>query len=215
MIIKVVTPNTSIQHSANIFCLHESLVILYQNRTHLRGVWCSLPNIGGSKFRTAAAALPWHVKTIQMVPLLKALKLIKGSFIQFCDAGLRCWPSEFSDLVLASLHPPLLHPVTVTTRDQAFHNITLFSFLQPYLYFLSCLCLLSLMPSPKSRQWVQRLFVILKYLVKKFRTEYMDTPHHSPPTDGWLQNERQWGSKKCDPRPRLGVVSGEFRCKTV
>ena len=102
-----------------------------------------------------------------MVPLLKALKLIKGSFIQFCDVGLRCWPSEFSDLVLASLHhPPLLHPVTGTTRDQTFHNTTIFSFL----YFLSCL--LSLMPSPKSRQWVQRLFVILKYLVKKFRTEY-------------------------------------------
>ena len=111
------------------------------------------------------------VKTIQTVPLLKALKLIKGSFIQFCDVGLRCWPSEFSDLVLSSLHhPPLLHPVTGTIRDLTFHSITIFSFIQTYLYFLSCL--LSLMPSPKSRQWVQRLFVILKYLVKKFRTEY-------------------------------------------
>ena len=52
-------------------------------------------------------------------------------------------------------------------------------------------------------------------IVKKFRTEYIDTPHHSPPTDGWLHNERQFSSKKFDPRPRLGVVSGEFRCKTV
>ena len=128
MIIKVVTPNTSIQHSANIFCLHESLVILYQNRTHLRGIWCSLPNIGGSKFRAAAAALPWHVKTIQMVPLLKALKLIKGSFIQFCDAGLRCWPSEFSDLVLSSLHhPPLLHQTPSPAPDFSQHRTILFS----------------------------------------------------------------------------------------
>ena len=147
MIIKVVTPNTSIQPT---FSVYTSPLSFYIKTEHISAAFdaaCQILEDQNSGLLPAAP--PWHVKTIQMVPLLKALKLIKGSFIQFCDVGLRCWPSEFSDLVLS------FHPVTVTIRGHTFHNITLFSFLQPYLYFLSYQ--LSLMPSPKSREWVQRL----------------------------------------------------------
>ena len=142
MIIKVVTPNTSIQPTFSVYPSPLSFYIKTEHSSAVCDAACQILEDQNSGL--LLAALPWHVKTIQMVPLLKALKLIKGSFIQFCDVWLRCWPSEFSDLVLSSLHhPPLLHPVTDTTRDQTFHNITLFSFLLPYLYFLSYL--LSLM----------------------------------------------------------------------
>ena len=71
-------------------------------------------------------------------------------------------------------------------------------FSQHHNILFSLTCLLSLMPSPKSRQWVQRLFVILKYLVKKFRTEYTS----SFTTYWWMVT--QWasvGQQKVWPPP--------------
>ena len=158
MIIKVVTPNTSIQPTFSVYPSPLSFYIKTEHSSAVCDAACQISEDQNSGL-LLLAALPWHVKTIQMVPLLKALKLIKGSFIQFCDVGLRCWPSEFSDLVLSSLqHPPLLHPVTDTTRDQTFHNAIIFSFLFSCLISISFhIYLVWCQESPKSRQWVQRL----------------------------------------------------------
>ena len=156
MIIKVVTPNTSIQPTFSVYPSPLSFYIKTEHSSAVCDAACQILEDQNSGL-LLLAALPWHVKTIQMVPLLKALKLIKGSFIQFCDVG--CGADLRSSVIWSYPRSTIPHS---STPSPTRHEIILFT--TPHYSLFSCLISISFhiylvwcQESPKSRQWVQRL----------------------------------------------------------